>query len=39
LEAEQLLVQAYLPFLAKAIATPNKFSPPANQAKPAPILP
>ncbi len=27
LEAEQLVVQAYLPFLKKAIATPNKFAP------------
>lgn len=27
LEAEQLVVQAYLPFLAKAIATKNKFAP------------
>ncbi len=31
LEAEQLVIQAYLPFLAKAIATPNKFA-----AAPAP---
>lgn len=27
LEAEQLVVQAYLPFLKQAIATPNKFAP------------
>jgi pimeloyl-ACP methyl ester carboxylesterase len=27
LEAEQLVVQAYLPFLKQAIATPNKFTP------------
>jgi pimeloyl-ACP methyl ester carboxylesterase len=37
LEAEQLVVQAYLPFLAKAIATPNKFAPPATPTTPAPI--
>ncbi len=30
LEAEQLVVQAYLPFLKKAIATPNKFAPAAT---------
>ena len=34
LEAEQLVVQAYLPFLTKAIATPNKFAAvPAPAAK------
>lgn len=33
LEAEQLVVQAYLPFLTKAIATPNKFA----AAAPAPV--
>lgn len=32
LEAEQLVVQAYLPFLKKAIATPNKFAPAATPA-------
>lgn len=30
LEAEQLVVQAYLPFLKQAIATPNKFAAPAT---------
>jgi pimeloyl-ACP methyl ester carboxylesterase len=39
LEAEQLVVQAYLPFLAKAIVTPNKFTPPVTPSTPAPILP
>jgi len=33
LEAEQLVVQAYLPFLKQAIATPNKFA--ATAAAPA----
>lgn len=32
LEAEQLVVQAYLPFLSKAIATRNKFAPAAAPA-------
>ncbi len=32
LEAEQLVVQAYLPFLKQAIATPNKFAAPATPA-------
>jgi pimeloyl-ACP methyl ester carboxylesterase len=39
MEAEQLVVQAYLPFLAKAIVTPNKFTPPVTPSTPAPILP
>ena len=33
LEAEQLVVQAYLPFLKKAVATPNKFAPAATPAQ------
>jgi pimeloyl-ACP methyl ester carboxylesterase len=41
LEAEQLVVQAYLPFLKQAIATPNKFAPPPAGSVPtaAPTLP
>ncbi len=41
LEAEQLVVQAYLPFLKQAIATPNKFTPSATApaATAAPTLP
>jgi len=34
LEAEQLVVQAYLPFLRQAIATPNKFAPAPSAAAP-----
>lgn len=33
LEAEQLVAQAYLPFLAKAIATKNKFTPAESPAQ------